>query len=112
MTAHSAANFSTELADYIIYIKLQRYTHHEENSPKLYRGQASGTISAYRISETQGNKRALEVFDREFTSVHPRNYAISADEKSAVVFEKEYLDRICQELAMRFYSHRLSETIE
>lgn len=99
-------------ADFIIHVEIDHFTHHEDNSPKLYRGQARGEISAYKVSEYGGQKRALSVFNREFTSVHPKNYAISTDDKSAVVFQKEYLDQVCQDLALRFYRHRLSEEVE
>jgi hypothetical protein len=98
--------------DYIIHIRAHKFDHRENNSPDLFRGRAQGDVIVYQVISQGERRRALGVFTREFSSEHPRNFAVSVDEKSETVFQKEYLSRLSHELAMRFYSHRMSEEIE
>jgi len=98
--------------DYIVHIRAHRFDHKEYNSQDLFRGRAQGDVIAYQVVSQGERRRALGVFTREFSSEHPRNFAVSVDEKSESVFQKEFLDHLSHELAMRFYSHRMSEEIE
>lgn len=99
-------------ADYIVHFDIRQFSHREMNSNALFRGQARGEILVYRAQEVEGQKQALAVYSREFSSIHPKNYAVSAEDRSDVVFQKEYLDRFCKELALKFYSHRMGEEVE
>ena len=99
-------------ANYIIEVDVHQFRHFEENSTKLYRGHAQADITVYKVSVSEGQSQALPVFSREYTTRYPKNYAVSVDEKSEVVFQKEYLDRVTHEIAMRFYNHRMSEEVE
>lgn len=99
-------------ADYVIFIKLDRFDYREENSPTLFRGRAEGNIFAYKVVEYEKRpSEALEVFVREYRSTYPRDYPVSKDKASERVFRKRYLDRVCEEIAQLFYDHRASETV-
>ena len=99
-------------AYYVIQIDLTRLSYNEDGAPNLFRGQAVGDLHGYEIREIDGTPRALEIYTQEFTSVYPRSHPVSADQKSAALFRKEYLDRLCHQLALRFYDHRFSEEVE
>ena len=99
-------------ADYIVHVDLNRFEYREENSPTLFRGRASGSVFAYEVRRTEGQKEAVEVFVSEFNSEHPKGYPISTDRMSAKSFRKQYLDRISGQLAQLFCDHRASEGIE
>jgi len=98
--------------DYIIHIRAHKFDHREHNSQDLFRGRAQGDVIGYQVITQGERRRALGVFTREFSSEHPRNFAVSVDEKSEAVFQKEFLDRLSHQLAMRFYNHRMSEEVE
>jgi len=104
-----AADFD---ANYIIQVEVHNFSHFEENSDKLYRGHIQSDLSVYQVTATDGESRAMPVFTREFTMRYPKNYSVSVDEKSDIVFQKEYLDRVTHQIALRFYNHRVSEEID
>ncbi|MGE3313959.1 MAG: hypothetical protein AB7O26_02505 [Planctomycetaceae bacterium] len=99
-------------ADFVVHIDLTRFTCREENSPSLLRGQAEGRVHAYRIADSPAGQQTSEVMDQEFVSTHPSGYPVSIDKKSAKVFNREYIDRVCTQLAQLFYDHPLSEEID
>lgn len=98
-----AEDFET---DYIIFIEVHSFSFREPNSPKLMRGQASGFIRAFEINEIDGHPHATTVYNGEFKSIYPQHQPISEQGRSSMIFEKEYLDRICMELSEKFYDHR------
>lgn len=98
-------------ADYVAHLDLSMVSYHEENSPTLYRGRANGHVTAYEIDDSDGTPIALEVFRREFRSKYPFG-PISADNTSAEMFKKDYIDRLCDKLAMKFYDHKIAAEID
>jgi hypothetical protein len=97
-------------AEYVIHIEVSRFTCVEENSPNLLRGQAEGHVRAYHLDGVDSTKRLLEVMNSDFVSTYPSGNPVSVDKKSATNFQREYLDRICLQLAQLFYDHtRLEE---
>lgn len=98
--------------DYIIYISLARVTFHEENSPTLFRGNASGEVFAFEVNDNDGDVMVNEVFSKGFNSTYPSFNPISADQvDSPRIFKKRFLDRVSVQLAHLFYSHKVSEEI-
>lgn len=93
-------------ADVIVMIDVQSFSYREPNSPKLLRGQASGFIRAFDVTEIGDQRRVSTVFSTEFTSTYPRHQPVSEQGRSSLIFQKEYLERLCDELAQNFYDHR------
>jgi hypothetical protein len=98
-------------ADYIVHLELSTIRYREENSPDIYRGHATGYVYAYEIKDFNGTPEAQEVFRREFTSKYPFG-PVLANKVSAEIFKKDYLDRLCDQLAMKFYDHRVAAEID
>lgn len=92
--------------DYIIVIEIQHFSFREPNSPKLLRGQSSGIVRVVEVSEINGHKRANSVFGTEFASTYPIHQPVSEQGRSSLIFQKEYMDRFCTQLAEKFYDHR------
>ena len=101
--AEMAEEFDT---DYIIYIEVQTFSFREPNSPKLLRGQSSGFVRAFEVTDINGHPRVSNVFASEFTSTYPKHSPISETGRSSLIFQKEYMDRFCTVLAEKFYDHR------
>lgn len=98
-------------ADYIVDIDVNRFTHTEENSPDLFRGRASGMVVAYEVRTIDGLKTTHHAFEREFNSEYPSHHPISVTSISSKTFRKQYVDRVCNELAHLFYNHRMSDEV-
>jgi hypothetical protein len=92
--------------DYIAFIEVQSFSYREPNSPKLMRGQASGYVRAFSVSEINGHKKVTNVFISEFNSTYPKHTPVSEQGKSSMIFQKEYMDRFCDMLGEKFYDHR------
>ena len=110
---HGAVSDPSELAqdfdtNYIAWIDIKRFTFREESSPKLLRGKCTGFIRVYRV--TPGPKGAPKytdtVYETEFDETYPKLQPVSETGKSAVLFQKEYVNRTCETLAEKFYDHR------
>lgn len=99
-------------ADFVVHIDFSKFTCREDNSPSLLRGQSEGRVHVYKVSDGPSGKQTSEVMDQEFTSVHPTGYPVAVEKKSAKVFNQEYLDRVCTQLAQMFYDHPMSEEID
>ena len=98
-----AQDFDT---DYIAWIEVQTFSLREPNSHNLLRGQTSGYIRVARIEDFGGQRRAMMAYNREFAMTDPEHQPVSETGRSAIVFHKEYLSRLCDLLAERFYNHR------
>ena len=101
----------TELAeefetDYIVLIDIQNFSYREPNSAKMLRGRAAGFARAYDVVEVGGHRRASIVFSEEFASVYPKLQPIAEQQLTSQTFQKEYVSRVCDELAEKFYDHR------
>ncbi|MDZ4685420.1 MAG: hypothetical protein SH850_10190 [Planctomycetaceae bacterium] len=93
-------------ADYVAWIDLNTFSIREEHSPKLLRGRTQGFVRVFRVEQLSDEKIALAAFNSEFTSTYPAHQPVSENGRSALLFQKEYIDRICDELAEKFYDHR------
>jgi hypothetical protein len=93
-------------ADYVAWIEVYTFSLKEENSPKLLRGRTSGFIRVYQVEEVSGERMALSAFNTEFNTTFPEHKPVSETGRSALTFQKEFTDRICDELAEKFYDHR------
>ena len=98
-------------ADFIAHIDFETLTYQVEKSPDLYQGKSRGTIFVYEVTDDRGEPQAFDKMSLEFDSQYPFG-SISADQTSASMFKKQYLDRVCSQLALKFYDHRISEEIE
>jgi hypothetical protein len=96
--------------DYIIYISLARVTFREENSPSLYRGVANGEVFAYKVTKENGEPVIREVFSRGIGTVYPEGHPKDQVD-SLRIFQKQVLDRLSNQIAHLFYSHKISEEI-
>lgn len=103
-----AENFDV---DYIIHVDIDSFDYREPNSPNLLRGKALGTVFAYEVTEVDGIRRALSVFESEYTSEYPSHLPVSVEQESAKVFRKKYLDRIADQIGRFFYNYHSSESI-
>jgi hypothetical protein len=93
-------------ADYIAWIDVQSFELREPNSPKLLRGHTTGYIRVFKVEEENTHRRALKVYQTEFSMTYPQHQPISEQGRSAIVFHKEYITRLCDMLSERFYNHR------
>jgi hypothetical protein len=99
-------------AEYLIHIELSRFTCEEENSPNLLRGQSEGHVRAYHLDDGAPAKKLLEIMNSDFVSTYPSGNPISVDKKSKTNFQREYIERICLQLAQIFYDHTASEEMQ
>jgi hypothetical protein len=92
--------------DYIIHLDLSHFDYREENSQTLLRGRLSANINAYEVKETDGSKRAVQIFASDYASEYPSFTAVSINRKSEKIFKKEYIDHVCTQISQVFYDHR------
>jgi hypothetical protein len=91
--------------DYIAVIDVQEFSYHEEHSVGLLRGRARGFLKVYRVSELDDDRMAAEVFTKEFTTVYPPHQPISEVSRSSDIFRRDFIHRVCDQLAHKFYDH-------
>lgn len=110
---HGTFRNPSELADdfdahFIAWIDVNQFSFREDNSPKLLRGRCAGFVRVYRVDPApeNGRKFVSTVYETEFSSTYPRLQPLSETGRSAVLFQKEYVDRVCDHLAEKFYDHR------
>lgn len=99
-------------AEYVIHIEVGQFTCLEENSPNLLRGHSEGHVRAYHLDDGAPGKKLLEIMNSDFTSTYPAGSPISVDKKSKTNFEREYIERICLQLAQIFYDHTSAEEMQ
>ena len=99
-------------ADYVLHIEVLKFNCVEENSTDLLRGTSEGHVRAYHLDGPEGQQRLLEVMNSDFNSTYPPGNPVSADKKSVTNFQREYIDRICLQLAQIFYDHPRSEEMQ
>lgn len=97
--------------DYIAIVDLQSYTTTEENSNRLLRGRSSGNVRVFKVETVGDTKLTGQVFTTEFSSTYPTLQPIAQEGRSRVTFEKEYLDRVSEQLAALFYDARLNDDL-
>ncbi|QDT36929.1 hypothetical protein [Stratiformator vulcanicus] len=98
--------------DYIVHCDLRELTFYEENSSDLYRGKVNGSIYCYEVAEENGVYLAQRVFNVEFDSTYPSHRPKLAHQMSERIFREEFVDRVCKQVALTFYDHKLSEEID
>lgn len=101
--------------DYIIHIKLSGYGIKEPNSPNLYRGYAAGLLYAWRATGGEKDKDnaaaprgVSQIFEQEFQVEHPK-HPVSRDSMSLNAFEKQFVDKLSEEVGHVFYDYKTSE---
>ncbi len=93
-------------ADYVAWVEVYGFSLREDQSPKLLRGRSQGFVRVYEVKKLDEGKVALAAFNSEFTMTYPQHQPISETGRSALLFQKEFVDRVCEELAEKFYDHR------
>ena len=93
-------------ADYIVHIDVEAFGLREPNSPKLLRGQSSGFVRVFKVEAAGSQRQAHSIYTSEFTSSYPTHQPISEQGRTAVTFQKDYVDRVCDQLAKKFYDYR------
>jgi hypothetical protein len=93
-------------AEYVAWIDIYGFSLREEHSQRLLRGRTTGYIRVYKVEQVGTEKTALSAFQTEFKTTFPEHQPLSETGRSAVTFQKEFIDRICDELAEKFYDHR------
>lgn len=93
-------------ADYVAWIDVSAFTLKEPNAPKLLRGHTEGFIRVFQVEKIDDDKVALAKYNAEFTVTYPPHQPLSETGRSAVLFQKEFIDRVCEQLAETFYDHR------
>jgi hypothetical protein len=86
-------------------VSLEQVTFLEPDSPHLYRGNSTGSVTVYEVVEETGFKRANQVFSHEYRSTYPRHFPISRDQTQERTFRENYVSRICDEIARLFYDY-------
>jgi hypothetical protein len=97
--------------DYVVWIDLQAFSlrenaEHEQDHSHLLRGRVQGFIRAYKVEEVGSDRVALTAYNREFTTTYPPHQPVSEVGRSALLFQKEFIGRVCDQLAETFYNHR------
>ncbi len=90
--------------DYIMHIKIEKFSHMEESSPNLYRGHASGVIIGYEaVGEEGEDKLVTEVFNQSFKSNYPTTHPVPVDQTPKTVFIRKCVDHLADSLGASFY---------
>jgi hypothetical protein len=97
--------------DYVAWIDLQAFSLREDltrekNVAHLLRGRAQGFIRAFKVEEVNGERLALGVYNTEFNIVYPPHQPVQEIGRSALLFQKDFIDRVCLQLSEQFYDHR------
>ncbi|GIX04648.1 MAG: hypothetical protein KatS3mg114_0517 [Planctomycetaceae bacterium] len=97
--------------DYIAWIEVLKFSLREDEEPTkasshLLRGRAQGYTRAFKVEKVGEDKLALGVYTTEFTIVYPPHQPVSDLNRSALLFQREFIDRVCNQLAEQFYDHR------
>lgn len=95
--------------DYLMHIKLDKFSYTEESSPNFYRGNAKGRIVGYEIRREQGTAHAVQVFDQQFQSSYPSTYPVAVDTTPKNVFIRRFVDRLADNLGASFYTVNRSD---
>lgn len=93
-------------ADYVAWIDIYEFTLREPNSARLLRGTTTGFVRVYQVEKVGTERTALSAFNSEFKTMYPPHQPVSETGRSALTFQKEFIDRVCDELAEKFYDHR------
>ena len=99
-----AQDFET---DYIIHVVVESFSFREPNSPKLFRGRSSGFVRVFKVEDFASQRVAQNVYVNEFASTYPTHQPISEQGRSSITFQKDYVERLCDQLAQKFYDHRM-----
>lgn len=93
-------------ADYIVHLDVQEFGFREPNAHKLLRGHSAGFVRVFKVEEAGSQRIAHNVYSNEFTSTYPTHQPISEQTRTSISFQKDYVDRVCDQLAQKFYDHR------
>lgn len=96
-------------ADFIAVIDLESFSCHDENSPSLYHGNASGEMKVFEVRDVAGSKDALQVFAATFRTQYPPHGPVPIEQHSPKMFQKKFLDNLSDRLGSRFYDYRMGD---
>lgn len=98
-------------ADYVVQIVVDEFDYKEPNSPSLLRGRSSGSVTVTALDRAKNSKKITpkRIYNKPFESTFPIHQPVSAEQVSAPIFRKQYVDRLSDELARLFYDHRPGE---
>ncbi|QDV29902.1 hypothetical protein Spb1_18220 [Planctopirus ephydatiae] len=97
--------------NYIAWVNVHRFQTTEDNAPRLHRGRMLAEVSAFEVQDLGGRKFPSQIFTTEFNSTYPEHQPISENGRSALVFQKEYLDRVSEMLGEIFFDKSLNDTL-
>ena len=98
-------------AGFAAHLDLTELSWREPGSKSLFRGRAFGTVRVYRIERSDDVAISHETFSQEFTDEYPFG-PVSAESTSEEMFRRNFIKRLCSQMAMRFYDHEFSEKID
>ncbi|MCA8998726.1 MAG: hypothetical protein KDA80_17125 [Planctomycetaceae bacterium] len=98
-----------EPVDYIMHIQLETFSYESPESPDLYHGNASGTVTGYEVRGEGDDKHVVQVFDQSFTVVYPTTHPVPRDRTPEKVFFRRFVDRVTDTLGTSFYDVRTAE---
>lgn len=99
-------------ADFIAHVKIERFRDRDPASPGLYRGQVSGHIAAFEVSdEGPADSRMVEVMRQEFETSYPSSHPVTADQMPLGIFQKRFLSHLADQVGQQFYPYRLDERL-
>ena len=96
-------------ADFIAVVELRQIRFKAENSRDMLRGFAEAAVSGYEIRDVDGHRTAMQVFNNEFRTEHPRFQPIPTHQKSERLFQKEFIGHLSQQLARQFHDFRMGD---
>jgi hypothetical protein len=95
--------------DYIVLVTVEDFGYRPPASTGLYQGRAKGMIKVLAVSaaaaEKTKSKRKGTIYVDPFDSKYPLNEPIPQDYSDASIFQKQYIERLGEELSRRFYDH-------
>lgn len=96
-------------ADFIAVVELRQIRFKEENSSDMLRGFAEAAVSGYEVRAVGGRRTAMQVFNNEFRTEHPRFQPIPIHQKSERLFQREFIGHLSQQLARQFHDYRMGD---
>lgn len=96
-------------ADFIAVVELRQIRFKEENSQDMLRGFAEAAVSGYKVREIDGHRTAMQLFNNDFRTEHPRFQPIPTHQKSERLFQKEFLGHLSLQLARQFHDFRMGD---
>jgi len=100
--------------DYVVQIRFDSLTHHENGSTNLLRGNADGILQVFEVrgandAGSAEGRHVIEVLQQQMHSVYPLANPVPAETTSTMAFEKKFVDFIADDIGRHLYDVRTSE---